>query len=247
MKTCVVAGGSRNLGKGIVKGLIKQGHRVVFTSHQYSNIDCVTREIGSDNLVGIKCDHRKLSDVSYLVDRCKDIGDVDILVNNFAISGGYKPFKDVSYDEIENVMLTNFYGNIVTTKAFLETYPNIDIFNVVGAGTDGSVTPNYAMYGSTKCAITQFTRSLHKEGYDNIHLLSPGMMPTALLTEGSPETLHKFFNILCEEPDVVAESMLQLVVDIHTYKKKRQFIRYLSPLDVIYRFITFAQRKKRFI
>ena len=244
MKTCVVAGGSRNLGKGLVKGLVNQGHKVIFTSHQYSNIDYVTKEIGSPNVVGIKCDHRKLTDVEYLVEKC---GNVDILVNNFAISGGYKSFKDTNYDEIENIMLTNYYGNIVTTKAFLDCNPNIDIFNVVGAGSDGSVTPFYALYGSTKCAITQFTRSLHKEGYDNIHLLSPGMMPTLLLTEGSPIDLHKFFNILCEDPDVVAEHMLKLVLDINTYKKKRQFIKYLSPVDVVYRFLTFAKRNKRFI
>jgi len=229
MKTCVVAGGSRNLGKHIVKNLARHGNRVIFTSSSYPNVYNTMADLQQENIIGIKCDHQKIKDIEYLVEREPK---VDILINNFAVSGGYKSFRDVSKDDIIRIVMNNLIGNMLTTKIFLDRYPDIDIFNIVGAGSDGSATPYYSVYGSTKCAITQFTKSLYREGYENIHLLSPGMMQTDLLMEGTPEYLHNIFDVICEDSNVIAAKIVPDVLDIHNKKKKRQYMRYINPLTI---------------
>jgi chlorophyll(ide) b reductase len=64
------------------------------------------------------------------------------------------------------------------------------IFNMDGAGADGSPTPRFAAYGATKRGLVQLGKSLQAElkmlGINNvgIHNLSPGMVTTELLMAG---------------------------------------------------------------
>lgn len=64
------------------------------------------------------------------------------------------------------------------------------IFNMDGAGADGSPTPRFAAYGATKRGLVQLSKSLQAElkmlGISNvgIHNLSPGMVTTDLLMSG---------------------------------------------------------------
>lgn len=65
------------------------------------------------------------------------------------------------------------------------------IFNMDGAGADGSPTPRFAAYGATKRSLAQLGKSLVSELKTakiqnvGIHNLSPGMVTTDLLMAGA--------------------------------------------------------------
>lgn len=56
--------------------------------------------------------------------------------------------------QVQEVVTTNMLGTLLATRAAIlamEAQPEGGhIFNVDGAGADGSATPNYAAYGATK-------------------------------------------------------------------------------------------------
>lgn len=73
------------------------------------------------------------------------------------------------------------------------------LFNMDGAGADGSATPRFAAYGATKRSLAQLGKSLEAElkmqkiGNVGIHNLSPGMVTTNLLMSGANTPTAKFF------------------------------------------------------
>lgn len=90
------------------------------------------------------------------------------------------------------------------------------IFNVDGNGSRGNTTPRTLAYGLSKRAIPGIAATLNIELDPSapiaIHTLSPGMVLTDLLLEGS-SSQHRagVFNVLCEHPDVVASWLVEKV------------------------------------
>ncbi len=117
-----------------------------------------------------------------------------------------------------------------------------------GQGSNGMATPNNSCYGTTKYGLYQFHKTLLKEnesGKVGIHRAQPGMVMTTMLHEAGKDNMKakKFFNILAEEAEVVADF---LVTRMRNLKGTGQYIAYLTPLKVIGRFLTWFQRKNRF-
>jgi hypothetical protein len=73
------------------------------------------------------------------------------------------------------------------------------VFNMDGAGADGSATPRFAAYGATKRSLAQLGASLQAElglakvTKVGVHNLSPGMVTTELLMSGADTPTAKFF------------------------------------------------------
>lgn len=108
------------------------------------------------------------------------------------------------------------------------------IFNTEGAGSDFSSTPNYAVYGATKAAISHFSESLKQEVSDSepvvgIHTIQPGMVLTELLLEGATVSNKQLFNILCEQPEIVAAFLVPRMRTVLAKESRFTNIRYLTP------------------
>ncbi|KAL0054628.1 hypothetical protein WJX82_000172 [Trebouxia sp. C0006] len=120
------------------------------------------------------------------------------------------------------------------------------LFLVDGAGSQGTATANTASYGSTKAAMPQLLRSLAAEVKNTkvcVHLVSPGMVATDLLLKGvSSPTAAKIVNILAEDPKVVAA---WLVPRMRGVTGNGKYFKYLTPLGVLGRFLTFRKRRNR--
>jgi chlorophyll(ide) b reductase len=246
----IVTGGSRGFGRSLVKQFVNKGHRVLYTSSSKSgHIDDIP------NAKHIVMDVR-ISDpdrVYNTFDQFMPNG-VDIWINNAAISDGNRKFLDTSSSRLKQIVDTNLYGTLISTKLAIDLmtpYRKGHIFNVIGAGAGGSITPDYAVYGSTKAGVTQFTRTLQKElAMEScpigLHLLSPGMMATELLEENLCEQKRIIYNILCEYPDIVATEFVPKIVDIVQKNQKNQKLNYMTPSRILHYFLTASSRKDRF-
>lgn len=91
------------------------------------------------------------------------------------------------------------------------------IFNLLGAGSDGSATKKYAAYGHTKAGMGQLTKSLAGELEGTavgVHTISPGMVFTELISSGRYAfgSQGRFFvNTLAEPPSVPAQEIVAKV------------------------------------
>lgn len=249
----VVTGGTRGIGRALAREFLRRGDRVVISSRD----DQVVRQTCTDlaqqtqrepeACMGWACDVSDPKSVESLARRASvEMGSVDVWVNNAGCSGGFRPFLESDSGDLEEVVRTNLLGTLHGTKAALRLFGDQrgggHVFNMDGAGYDGRATPNYACYGATKAAITQLNRTLHEEvrrlggtsasgsplGNVGVHTLSPGMVLTDLLLEGSTVENRKAFNILCEHPETVASNLVPRIRQVAVGNKSGRQVRYLT-------------------
>ncbi|KAG8363142.1 hypothetical protein BUALT_BualtUnG0000200 [Buddleja alternifolia] len=268
-RNVVITGSTRGLGKALAREFILSGDRVVVTSRSPESVDMIIKEL-ADNLeqmilatggsstshlrhakvVGIPCDVSNPDDVRKLAKfAVKELGPIDIWVNNAGTNKGFRPLLQFDDDDIQQIVSTNLVGSILCTREAMQimgTQANGGhIFNMDGAGSGGSSTPLTAVYGSTKCGLRQLQSSLLKESRRSkvgVHTASPGMVLTDLLLSGSSVQNKQMFNIICELPETVART---LVPRMRVVKGSGKAINYLTPPRILLALVTAWLRRGR--
>jgi NAD(P)-dependent dehydrogenase (short-subunit alcohol dehydrogenase family) len=123
--TAIVTGSTRGIGKETALLLVKNRMNVIISSKSQDSVDSVIQEIHDnfpnkiENILGLKCDVSKQSDVKSLVDvSIKKFGKIDILVNNAGIVY-YKSLLDTTEEEWNKTIDTNLKGVFLFTKEVL--------------------------------------------------------------------------------------------------------------------------------
>ena len=165
---------------------------------------------------------------------------------------------------------TNLLGILLCCKEAIRVMRQQEvaghIFNMDGAGANGSATPRFAAYGATKRSLEQLGKSLRAElkfeGITNvgIHNLSPGMVTTELLMAGADNKISKFFiNCLAEEPKTVAETLVPKIRAVPSSQANSilaktlgtgEYIRFLTnsrAYSQILRRLIVGERKNKFV
>lgn len=253
-KNVVITGGSRGLGKSLARSFLKQGDSVFLISRNIHELRKTVFQL--QEYAPLERIHFIPGDVSNMK-HCQifkekaltDMGSIDIWINN-AGTNNYvtKPFSAYTNDEIHAVINTNIYGTVYCSKVMIDVMKeqqNGLLVNVEGAGSNGFPTPNHALYGMTKQGITHFTKTLMYENIDapfNICTISPGMMLTdMLLSDESNTRLKHIFNIICEEPDFIADYLVDKINKVSRHEQ----IRYLTVLRILWLYLLSIIRKER--
>jgi 3-oxoacyl-[acyl-carrier protein] reductase len=162
-KVAIVTGGSRGIGRAIVKALAREGAKVAFT---YAQNKAAADEIANgETIIGFQADVTNFDQAKDLVKQVKEkFGRVDILVNNAGITRD-KLLLMMSEKDWDDVLDTNLKGAFNLTKPVVGvmlrqrsgTILNItSISGIVGMG--GQVN-----YSSSKAGMIGFTKALAKE------------------------------------------------------------------------------------
>jgi len=253
-KNIVITGSTRGIGKEIARKLLAQGHAVVITSSNPKNVLSTYREFKKDSTIDGKCypviaDISSFDDCNTLLNKSLNLFDnhIDIWINNAGVSYRNK-LIDLNNEEISSIVNTNILGTIFCCRLVIPQMllqNNGIIINFEGAGSNGFPTPDYSVYGSTKCAITQFTRSISKEYSDsniNFCTISPGMVVTELLIHNADVNSKNVFNIFCESTDHIAHYLVSKINNI----KRNEHIHYLTVNRIFLLFLVSLFRKNRF-
>lgn len=238
----VITGGTRGLGKSLSREFARQGDNVYIMSRSQQHIDDVCKDFS--NMTGKMCDisdQQQLKDnIQYVV---RELGTIDLWINNAGLSGGYREFNELSDETIESIISTNLLGTTLACKSVYEVMSKQStggaIFNLAGAGSDGTATPNFAVYGATKAAIVQLSKSLQQEWANSsvdLHIVSPGMMLTDLLMENLEQDTFDMIDFVCSEPELVAYNLVPRIKNAYYYKDM-SYIRFLTMLKILKMFI----------
>ena len=178
MKTVLITGGVRGIGKSIADAFAKKGYRVCVT---YSKDEASAMLAKEEALEVYKADVSVEADVVALF---KKIGNVDILVNNAGVSL-IKQIQDVSYEEFNRLMSVNVGGAFLCSreaaKGMIDNQAGL-IVNIssVWGEVGGSCE---SVYSASKAALIGFTKALAKElGWSGIRVncVSPGVIDTPM-------------------------------------------------------------------
>jgi 3-oxoacyl-[acyl-carrier protein] reductase len=162
-KTAIVTGGSRGIGRAIVKALAAEGAKVAFT---YAQNKAMADEVANgDTIVGFQADVASFDQAKDLVKQVKErFGRIDILVNNAGITKD-KLVALMSEKDWDDVIDTNLKGVFNLTKPVVGVMlrqRSGSILNITSiSGIIGM--PGQVNYSSSKAGMIGFTKALSKE------------------------------------------------------------------------------------
>lgn len=229
MRTALVTGGSRGIGKAIAMELATSGHRVVIGYRQdVSRAEETVREIGErgGEAVAIAADITKAADVRALGDRVSaEFGGADVLVNNAGvIKDALFPF--MKEEDWDFVLDTDLKGAFRVTKAVVRGMLHKKwgrIVNVVSvSGISGHV--GQANYSAAKGGLIAFTKALALELATRgitVNAVAPGLVSTEIIAHLKDDARQEFLRRIpmarFGAPEEIAGVVAFLVSDRASY------------------------------
>ena len=197
MKTVLVTGGSKGIGRAICEIFLNEGYKVAFC---YSKDDKAAKDFRaakstmSDCLRCYKVDVSVKNEVERMVaDIADHFGTVDILVNNAAI-GCIKLFTDMSEIEWQRILSVNLTGAFNCTSAVLPDMIRKKSGHIINISSMWGVTGASCevAYSTTKAGLIGMTKALAKEvGPSNVRVncIAPGVIDTEMNANLSREDI----------------------------------------------------------
>ena len=263
MKTVVITGSARGLGLEMAKNFRKNNYNVVISDINVDNLSRAKEtleDISSEaKISSLICDVTKSEDLIKLGETAKkEFGGIDIWINNAGINQPDKAIWEVDDKAIDMILGVDLRGAIVGSKVAMNIMIEQGygaIYNVEGHGSNDNVILGLSVYGTSKRAVTYLTEALAKEVEIKglpicIGKLSPGIMITDFLTNSLgndkislDEKTKKVYNILGDYPDVIAEFLVNKM--INNTKNNVKF-EWLTSGKAAIRFMTSGFNKRDF-
>lgn len=185
----VVTGGSRGIGRAIVKRLTRRGHIVLFTySSDEEGAAEVAHELG-DAVVPLRCDVTAPDAPTRVINAAEELGELTVLVNNAGITGRLGPLRAVRDDTISRVIEVNLTATIrlcrevVTRWESREPREDRSIVNISSVAARTGAPGEYVWYAASKAGVEALTLGLAKEVAAQrvrVNAVSPGTTNTTI-------------------------------------------------------------------
>ena len=184
-KVVCISGGTRGLGRSMVRGFIERGARVAACGRSSDAIENLRKEFGTDHV--FECvDVRDEESVQGFADRIsRDMGPVNFLINNAAVINRNAFLWEVSASEFAKLMDINVNGVANMIRSFVPGMIDNGSGVIVNfSSTWGrSTSPEVAPYCASKFAIEGLSSSLAQELPAGLACvaMNPGIINTDML------------------------------------------------------------------
>jgi 3-oxoacyl-[acyl-carrier protein] reductase len=224
-KVALVTGGSRGIGRAIAEGLYKAGAKVAILGRDEAKAVAAATELGP-HARGYRADVAVPADVEQALEAVeRDLGPVDVLVNNAGIARDNLLFR-IGVDDWDAVLDANLKGAFLLTKLAARGMIKrrwgriVNITSVVGLiGNKGQ-----ANYAASKAGLIGFTKSVARELASRnvlVNAVAPGYIDTEMtraISDEAKQALQAAIPLgrLGAGADV-AGAVLYLVSDLASY------------------------------
>ena len=198
MRTALVTGASRGIGRACALALASEGQRVVLAARSAEKLAEVAEEIGTESYI-LEMDLANRGSITEGIARAaKDFGRIDVLVNNAGIAKDGLAVR-MKQADWEAVLSTNLSGAFYAIQQVLQGMMRerwgriVNISSVVGEMGN----PGQANYVASKAGLIGLTKSLAQEvGSRNItvNAVAPGFIGTDMTSALSEELKQKMID-----------------------------------------------------
>ena len=202
MKKVLITGANKSIGFETAKQMLALGYYVYLGSRDLEKGEVSAKQLQSANVKAIQID---ISNSQSIAEARKNIDELDVLINNAGISGGFpQDTSSTSIQTIREVFDTNFFGTIEVTNAFMDLLkksPEPRIVNVTSGLASLTLhnDPSWqyykvkgAAYGPSKTALNAHTVVLAYELKDTtfkINVVDPGYTATDFNHHSGPRNV----------------------------------------------------------
>ena len=196
----VVTGASQGLGAEMARTLGAAGAAIVvnyLSSRDAAEAVVAEIEASGGRAISHRADMRDAEEVREMVVRAgRDLGPVDIVVNNAGREQRIAPPFDLTHDDYQDMIDLNLHGVVHLCRA---TVPGMQaqrwgrIINIATVALD-TPAPNFSAYAASKGAMVALSRNLALElGPDGItvNVVAPGWIATLRSANAPHEDLER--------------------------------------------------------
>jgi NAD(P)-dependent dehydrogenase (short-subunit alcohol dehydrogenase family) len=211
MRTALITGASRGLGRALARALAERGWRLVIDARGATDLEAVATELRDrTDVVAIAGDVGEESHRTALIDAVGG-GRLDLLVNNASLLGPSPQPRLADYDPdvLRAVYDVNVFGPLRLTQLALPLL-RASAGHLINVTSDAAVEgyEGWGGYGSSKAAFEQWSRVLAaEEPAVRVWWVDPGDMNTRMHQEAFPgEDISDR-----QSPEAVVPALLDLI------------------------------------
>ncbi len=193
-KKAIITGGDSGIGRAVALAFAREGADVLIAYLSEDDDACESKRLVEEarqKAVLLRGDIGAANHCRAIVEKAvKELGGIDILVNNAAHQASFKSIEDISDDEWDLTFRVNIHAMFYLTKAAVpHMKPGSAIINTASINAD-TPNPTLLAYATTKGAIQNFTAGLAQllaEKGIRANAVAPGPIWTPLIPSTMPE------------------------------------------------------------
>lgn len=182
-RVAVVTGGGRGIGRSIARALAGAGYELILAARSETELTAVKTEIdeAGGKAVAVPTDLRSRGQIDRLAETAREVGPVDLLVNNSGIAGPQGMMWELDPDDWAETMAVNVDAVFLCSRAFLPAMIERRRGSIVNIGSITGKRPllGRSPYATSKLALVGLTRTLALETGAfgvRVNLISPGFV-----------------------------------------------------------------------
>ena len=190
-RTALITGASRGLGLALARALADEGRALIIDARGEEALERARAELSEQTrVVAIAGDVADPNHRAALADAAREVGGLDVLVNNASILGPspQPALLDYPLDVLEEVYRTNTLSPLALVQVLKDELKQDA--RVVNVTSDAAVEPyeGWGGYGSSKAALEQLSNILAAENPNlRVYRVDPGDMRTRMHQEAFPD------------------------------------------------------------